>query len=169
MASSPRVPLAPPAGEPGVAIRGLNHWFGSGESKKQCLVDNSLTLMPGELVVMTGPSGSGKTTLLTLVGALRTVQDGSLRVLGRELKGLGKLELTEMRHNIGFIFQAHNLFDSLSAFENVSLSLELWDHPPEERTRRATEILTRVGLGHRIQYKPQSLSGGQRQRVAIAR
>jgi putative ABC transport system ATP-binding protein len=169
MASSPRVPLAPPAGEPGVAIRGLNHWFGSGESKKLCLVDNSLTLMPGELVVMTGPSGSGKTTLLTLVGALRTVQDGSLRVLGRELKGLGKTERTEMRHNIGFIFQAHNLFDSLSAIENVSMALELWDHTPEERTRRATGILERVGLGERIRYKPQNLSGGQKQRVAIAR
>jgi putative ABC transport system ATP-binding protein len=162
-------PLRPPPGEPCVEIRSLNHWFGSGENRKHCLINNNLTLMPGELVVMTGPSGSGKTTLLTLVGALRTVQEGNLRVLGRELNGLGKLELTEMRHNIGFIFQAHNLFDSLSAIENVSLSLELWDHTPEERTRLATEILTRVGLGERIHYKPQSLSGGQKQRVAIAR
>jgi putative ABC transport system ATP-binding protein len=162
-------PLGAPPGEPGVAVRNLNHWFGAGESRKHCLVDNTLTLMPGELVVMTGPSGSGKTTLLTLVGALRTVQDGSLRVLGRELNGLGKLELTQMRHNIGFIFQAHNLFDSLTAIENVSMSLELWDDPPAERTRKATETLTRLGLGARIHYKPQNLSGGQKQRVAIAR
>jgi putative ABC transport system ATP-binding protein len=169
MSATERAPLKAPPGEPCVAIRGLNHWFGSGENKKHCLVNNTLTLMPGELVVMTGPSGSGKTTLLTLVGALRTVQEGSLCVLGRELNGLGKLELTEMRHNIGFIFQAHNLFDSLSAIENVSLSLELWEHTPEERKRLATEILTRVGLGPRIEYKPQNLSGGQRQRVAIAR
>jgi putative ABC transport system ATP-binding protein len=169
MTASPLTPLSAPPGEPGVAIRSLNHWFGSGDNKKHCLIDNSLTLMPGELVVMTGPSGSGKTTLLTLVGALRTVQDGSLRVLGRELKGLGKIELTQMRHNIGFIFQAHNLFDSLTALENVSMALELWDHSPEERTRRATAILTRVGLGERVNYKPQNLSGGQKQRVAIAR
>jgi putative ABC transport system ATP-binding protein len=162
-------PLVTPPGEPCVAIRDLNHWFGTDENRKQCLTNNNLTLMPGELVVMTGPSGSGKTTLLTLVGALRTVQEGSLRVLGRELRGLGKLELTEMRHNIGFIFQAHNLFDSLSAIENVSLSLELWNHTAEERMRLGTEILTRVGLGQRINYKPQNLSGGQRQRVAIAR
>jgi putative ABC transport system ATP-binding protein len=169
MTTSARIPLTAPPGEAGVAIRGLNHWFGAGENKKHCLIDNTLTLMPGELVVMTGPSGSGKTTLLTLVGALRTVQDGSLRVLGRELKGLGKVELTHMRHNIGFIFQAHNLFDSLTALENVSMSVELWDHTPAERVRRATEILTRVGLGARVHYKPQNLSGGQKQRVAIAR
>ena len=125
MTTSAVVPLSAPPGEPGVAIRSLNHWFGTGDNKKHCLIDNSLTLMPGELVVMTGPSGSGKTTLLTLIGALRTVQDGSLRVLGRELKGLGQLELTQMRHNIGFIFQAHNLFDSLTALENVRMALEL--------------------------------------------
>src|SRR5262245_49671663 len=97
--------------EPMIKIRGLNHWFGSGETRKQGLADNNLTLMPGEMVVMTGPSGSGKTTILTLIGGLRTVQEGSVIVTGRELFGLSPYELTEVRRNIGFIFQAHNLFD----------------------------------------------------------
>jgi putative ABC transport system ATP-binding protein len=152
-----------------VLIRKLNHWFGSGDLRKQCLFDNDLTLNPGELVVMTGPSGSGKTTILTLVGCLRTVQEGSVRVLGQELRGLGKLALTDMRRNIGFIFQAHNLFDSLTALENVRMSMELKGVPAREMVQRGTAILTRLGLGQRIHYKPQSLSGGQRQRVAIAR
>jgi len=120
-------------------------------------------------VVMTGPSGSGKTTLLTLVGALRTLQEGSVKVLDRELNGLGPVELTDVRRDIGFIFQAHNLFESLTAIENVSMSLELKRTDRREMNRMATEMLTRLGLGHRIKYKPAALSGGQRQRVAIAR
>ena len=155
--------------EPALMVRGLNHWFGDGETRKQCLTNNNLTVMPGELVVMTGPSGSGKTTLLTLVGALRTVQDGSVKILDRELRGLTPLDLTAVRRNIGFIFQAHNLFDSLSALENVRMSLELQHTSGREMNRIATDMLTRLGLGHRIHYKPQQLSGGQRQRVAIAR
>src|SRR5438874_13787866 len=78
---------------PAVRIRGLNHYFGEGDARKQVLTDNHLELMPGEIVIMTGPSGSGKTTLLTLIGALRTVQEGDIQVLGRELRGLGKEEL----------------------------------------------------------------------------
>jgi putative ABC transport system ATP-binding protein len=154
---------------PALLVRNLNHWFGEGENRKQCLFHNNLTINPGELVVITGPSGSGKTTVLTLVGGLRTVQDGSVRVLDRELHGLTPLELTAVRRDIGFIFQAHNLFDSLSAIENVSMALELKQNNRREMNRMATEILTRLGLGHRIHYKPSALSGGQRQRVAIAR
>src|SRR5215212_6139422 len=98
--------------EPAVQVTGVNHYFGAGETRKQALTDNTVTLMPGEMVIMTGPSGSGKTTLLTLIGGLRTVQEGSVEVLGREMKGLQQEELTDVRRNIGFIFQAHNLFDS---------------------------------------------------------
>jgi putative ABC transport system ATP-binding protein len=154
---------------PMVLVRGLNHYFGSGEMRKQVLVENNLTLMPGELVIMTGPSGSGKTTLLTLIGALRTVQEGSLQVNGKELSGLSSRELTEVRRGIGFIFQAHNLFDSLTAFQNVKMAMELKTYTQAEMTRRATDILTRLGLEHRIHYKPRNLSGGQKQRVAVAR
>jgi putative ABC transport system ATP-binding protein len=154
---------------PLVYIRGLNHYFGKGESRKQVLVDNHLTLMPGELVIMTGPSGSGKTTILTMIGALRTVQEGSVQVMGQELSGLTGRQLTEVRRGIGFIFQAHNLFDSLTAFQNVKMALELQKYTQAEMTRLATEMLTRLGLGHRIHYKPRALSGGQKQRVAVAR
>src|SRR5581483_7689137 len=112
---------------------------------------------------------SGKTTLLTLIGALRTIQEGSLHVLGRELSGLNERELVEVRRNIGFIFQAHNLFDSLTAYQNVRMALELKDLSPEARHERAVEVLKSLDLGHRIHSKPDSLSGGQKQRVAIAR
>ncbi|HXT60827.1 MAG TPA: ATP-binding cassette domain-containing protein [Pirellulales bacterium] len=153
----------------GVQIRGLNHSFGHGELRKQVLFDNNLDLTRGEIVIMTGPSGSGKTTLLTLIGALRTVQDGSLRVMGRELHGLSSQQLIEVRRNAGFIFQAHNLFESLSAYQNVSMSMELKGYDRATIRQRAEELLTALGLGHRIHYKPDSLSGGQKQRVAIAR
>ena len=153
----------------GVQVRGLNHSFGHGELRKQVLFDNNLDLTRGEIVIMTGPSGSGKTTLLTLIGALRTVQDGSLKVMGRELRGLSSGDLIDVRREAGFIFQAHNLFESLTAFQNVSMSMELKSFSRTTIRQRAEELLTALGLGHRIHYKPDSLSGGQKQRVAIAR
>lgn len=152
-----------------VRIRGLNHTFGQGELRKQVLFDNNLELARGEIVIMTGPSGSGKTTLLTLIGGLRTVQDGSLQVLGRELLGLSRQELVEVRRDVGFIFQAHNLFASLTAFQNVCMAMELKGLDRAEMKRRGEELLTQLGLGHRIHYKPEELSGGQKQRVAICR
>jgi len=152
-----------------VSVRGLNHYFGDGELRKQVLFKNDLDLFEGEIVIMTGPSGSGKTTLLTLIGALRTVQEGSLRILGQELRGQNAGQLVQLRRGIGFIFQAHNLFGSLTAMQNVRMSMELSDCPTSEMEARGTEMLTHLGLGHRIHYKPGALSGGQRQRVAIAR
>jgi putative ABC transport system ATP-binding protein len=107
--------------------------------------------------------------LLTLIGALRSVQSGKVAILGRNLAGLSTRELVEMRRNVGFIFQMHNLFDSLSVYENVQMAMQLSGVPPVEMRRRGVEILTRLGLGHRIDYKPKALSGGQRQRVAVAR
>jgi putative ABC transport system ATP-binding protein len=154
---------------PVIRVSGLNHFYGEGELRKQVLFDNNLAVERGEIVIMTGPSGSGKTTLLTLIGALRTVQDGSLEVLGNQLRGAALTRLVRVRRNLGFIFQAHNLFQSLTAFQNVRMAAELFDFPPEKTGRRITELLTLLGLGHRIHYKPDSLSGGQKQRVAIAR
>jgi putative ABC transport system ATP-binding protein len=147
----------------------VSHWFGEGEARKQVLFDLNLKLLPGEIILMSGPSGSGKTTLLTLIGALRSVQQGSIEVLGHELGGLSQQELVEVRRRIGFIFQGHNLFESLTAFQNVQLAANLHTGSRRERRQRITDVLTRLGLGHRLHYKPQSLSGGQRQRVAIAR
>ncbi len=158
-----------PGVEPVVHIRGLNHFFGEGETRAQVLFDNKLEVMPGEIVIMTGPSGSGKTTLLTLVSGLRTVQQGSVRVLGRELNGLGPAGLIQLRRGIGFIFQAHNLFDSLTAYQNVRMAMELQSYTTAEADARIRELLTQLGLDHRVFHKPHQLSGGQRQRVAIAR
>ncbi len=154
---------------PVICVRQVQHTFGSGETQKQVLYDVTLEIMPGEIVIMTGPSGSGKTTLLTLIGALRAVQEGSLQVLGYELAGLPHQQLVAIRRKIGFIFQAHNLFDSLTAYQNVKMGLELHAYPAHEVRTRATAMLTTLGLAHRMHAKPHALSGGQRQRVAVAR
>ncbi len=156
--------------EPLISVRHVNHYFGDGQLKKQVLFDVSADIQPGEIVLSTGPSGSGKTTLLTLVGALRKVQEGSLRTLGRELVGASRKTEIEVRRNIGFIFQAHNLLDALTASQNVMMSLQL-EHkvPAAEARKRSVAVLEQVGLGHRVDYYPSQLSGGQKQRVAIAR
>jgi putative ABC transport system ATP-binding protein len=159
----------PSAPEAVVRVQGLNHYYGEGEARNQVLFGNSIEIPAGQLVVMTGPSGAGKTTLLTLIGALRSVHEGRIDVLGRDLSRLGGGELVEVRRDIGFIFQMHNLFDALSAYENVKMAAQLGDAAPREVRRRCSEILERLGLGHRIDHKPRFLSGGERQRVAIGR
>jgi putative ABC transport system ATP-binding protein len=152
-----------------IRARDLNHYFGEGEARKQVLHRNCLEIQRGEIIIMTGPSGSGKTTLLTLVGTLRSVQEGSLRLLGRELRGISPPETSDLRKKIGFIFQAHNLFESLTAFQNVNMAAELVGLDRNVAKDRIAKLLTRLDLEQRIHYKPQSLSGGQRQRVAVAR
>ena len=153
-----------------VSIRNLDHFFGEGKLKKQILFDIDLTLNSGEVIILKGPSGSGKTTLLTLMGGLRSPQSGSLEVFGRELVGAKKDRLVKTRRNIGYIFQSHNLLMSLTAKQNVQMSLELHDGLRSSQIeRRAIAILESVGLAEHINYHPQSLSGGQKQRVAIAR
>lgn len=156
--------------QPIIAVQNLNHTFGKGSLAKPVLIDVNLNIYPGEIIILTGPSGSGKTTLLTLLGALRSAQSGSLKILGYELLGTSKKQLVEVRSKIGFIFQAHNLLSCLTAQQNVRMSLQL--HPEiskSERTTRSIEMLEAVGLGERVNYYPENLSGGQKQRVAIAR
>lgn len=155
--------------EDGVLISELRHRFAKSDESRPVLDNINLELMPGEIVIMTGPSGSGKTTLLTLIGALRSIQEGSLRIMGKELRGLTADDLVSIRRDIGFIFQAHNLLDSLTARQNVRLALEIADKDMTDADRKSEEILSRLGLGHRVKYKPDGLSGGQRQRVAVAR
>lgn len=156
--------------EPIVSVHQLNHSFGHGELKKEVLSDINLEIDPGEIVIMMGPSGSGKTTLLTLIGGLRSVQEGSLKVFGQELKGASKGQVISIRQEIGYIFQAHNLLEFLTAWENVQTSLELHaDVPEQEYRERAEAMLKTVGLAHRVNYFPENLSGGQKQKVAIAR
>lgn len=152
-----------------IAIRHLNHYYGQGSLKKQVLFDINLHIDRGEIIILTGPSGSGKTTLLTLMGCLRSVQDGSLNILGQELRNASKEELTLARRNIGYIFQAHNLLNFLTAYQNVEMALELQDMTAAEADTRIQTVLSAVGLEHRMNYYPSDLSGGQKQRVAIAR
>ena len=166
--------LTPPAGQPLVKVQGVNHWFGEGETRTQVLFDNNLIIQPGELVIMSGPSGSGKTTLLTLLGGLRTLQSGAVEIWDggrqkyRSLMGMEERDLVGVRRMIGFIFQRHNLFESLTALQNVNMAQQLKRDAgdPDERARG---LLGRLGLADRMDYKPQQLSGGQRQRVAVAR
>ena len=153
-----------------VRVDELNHYFGHGALRKQILFDITTEIHAGEIVIVTGPSGSGKTTLLTLIGALRSGQEGSLRVLGEELNGARPSVLEAVRKKIGFIFQQHNLLASLTATQNVELGLGASGRYQRAQTRRvAREMLDAVGLGERMDYRAESLSGGQRQRVAIAR
>lgn len=153
-----------------ISADNLDHYFGQGQLRKQVLFNINLEIRTGEIVIMTGPSGSGKTTLLTLVGGLRSAQSGSLQVLGRELCGASAAELTLARRQHGYIFQAHNLHNSLTALQNVKMGLELQPNLSlKEMNDRSAEMLDVVGLGHRLNYYPDDLSGGQKQRVAIAR
>ncbi|MDZ4851062.1 MAG: ATP-binding cassette domain-containing protein [Pirellulaceae bacterium] len=156
---------------PTIQAEGLQHYYGHGELKKQVLFNNTLAVYPGEIIIMTGPSGSGKTTLLTLIGTLRRVQEGKLAVLGHQLHEAKDADLIRLRKEIGFIFQAHNLFDSLSATQNVRMALELTqpEQSMREKTKIAQRMLALVGLEERLGHKPKQLSGGQKQRVAIAR
>jgi putative ABC transport system ATP-binding protein len=156
-----------------ITVEHLHHAFTEAGIAKPVLRDISLSVRPGEIVILTGPSGSGKTTLLTMLGGLRAAQSGSLRILGAELLNAEAATLTRLRRQVGFIFQAHNLLPYLNALENVRVGLEV--HPSWlERGRAAMDrqgaaLLERVGLAERAQYYPEKLSGGQKQRVAIAR
>ncbi|EPX77446.1 ATP-binding cassette domain-containing protein [Litoreibacter arenae] len=153
-----------------IAARNLNHWFGTGEARKQALFDINLEVELGSLTVLVGPSGSGKTTLLTLLGCLREVQDGSVDLLGHELHGASGALLTALRRRLGFVFQAHNLHNSLTARQNVVMGLQVHGNlPAEQADAAASHLLGLVGLGDRLDYLPANLSGGQKQRVAVAR
>ena len=160
-----------PSSSPAVIqAAGVCHSHGQGGMRRQVLQGISLTIQPGEVVLLTGPSGCGKTTLLTLIGALRSVQEGQLDVLGVPLRGASASQRRRVRRRIGMIFQGHNLLRCLTAEQNVQMGADLL---PQRSygTRRALarEWLRAVGLGDQLQKLPHDLSGGQKQRVAIAR
>jgi putative ABC transport system ATP-binding protein len=155
---------------PPIVVRGLNHWFGEGEAAKQALFDIDIDIDAGKLITLVGPSGSGKTTLLTLIGCLRRIQHGSIMLLGEEMFGATETQLVLKRRQLGFIFQAHNLHDSLTAMQNVRMGVEVHGAVAMEQWQEAAAlILTMLGLGDRLNYIPSRLSGGQKQRVAVAR
>jgi putative ABC transport system ATP-binding protein len=153
-----------------IEIDRLNYHFGKDALKKQILFDINLIVEFGEIVIMTGPSGSGKTTLLSLIGGLRSAQGGSLRCLGNELNSASEQKLVQVRRQIGYIFQAHNLLPFMTAQQNVQMSVELHDGVSKREALAYSEgMLQSVGLAECASYYPEQLSGGQKQRVAIAR
>ncbi len=129
----------------------------------------NLKVERGEFLSVLGPSGSGKSTLLNLVGALDKPTAGKLFIDGVDVSTLNDNQLTDIRRKIGFVFQFFNLIPRFTAKENVELSLSIADVGRAEKTRRAKELLEKVGLQDRMNHKPAELSGGQQQRVAIAR
>lgn len=152
-----------------IVARGLSHSYGEGELRNEILHQLDFRVLAKEITLLVGPSGSGKSTLLTLIGALRSVEEGSLKVLNRELLGASEADLMAVRRRIGFIFQSHNLVGSLTVLQNVQLLLQLAEPDPSRRLQRAKDMLEAVGLSQRLHHYPEELSGGQRQRVAIAR
>jgi putative ABC transport system ATP-binding protein len=153
-----------------ISVDRLSHTFGQGELAHAVLHEVSTDVQAGEVVIVTGPSGSGKTTFLTLVASLRSIQSGSVKVLGRELNGAKSDDLLAVRRQIGFIFQSHNLLESLTVSENVMMALtqqDARDFPDPQGT--AKSLLDEVGLEGRYDSYPNELSGGMCQRVAIAR
>jgi len=157
------------APQPVIEIRDLSHTYGGGGHRQQVLHDLNVTIREGELVILTGKSGCGKSTLLTLIGALRGVQTGSLRVVDNELHGAGRSQLEAVRRHIGFIFQAHHLFESLTAYQNVKMAMEQFGYSQPQMQERIEYLLNAVDLGHAMHKKSAALSGGEKQRVAVAR
>ena len=153
-----------------VVVDNLSHAFGQGEMRREVLQNISFSIEPGEVVLLTGPSGCGKTTLLTLIGALRTVQQGEVSVLGESLHGAGRRRRQQVRRRIGMIFQGHNLLRCLTAEQNVQMGADLLpDLSYRARRDEARQWLRAVGLEDHLAKVPHDLSGGQKQRVAIAR
>jgi putative ABC transport system ATP-binding protein len=148
--------------KPLVSIKYLNHYFGHRSLRRRVLSNINLEVHPREIIILSGPSGSGKTTLLTLVGGLRSVCEGSLKVFDQEVRGASDVQLIKIRRHIGYIFQAHNLLRSLTARQNVQMSIQLNEDVSSQEARIKSEAaLEAVGLGHRVNYYPENLSGGQ--------
>jgi putative ABC transport system ATP-binding protein len=152
-----------------LSLRDVSYSYPTPTGRKQVLSAVSADVRPGEIVLMVGPSGSGKTTMLTLAGALRSVESGSIIVLGQELSGASPREMMQVRKKIGFVFQHHNLLDSLRAIDNVQTALSPLGYPVKQAYKESVEMLEAVGMGSYIHSRPRNLSGGQQQRVAIAR
>lgn len=144
--------------------------YGSGATEVQAVRDVSLSVNPGEIVLIMGPSGSGKTTLLSMLGALLKPTEGEIHLNSTIISALAENRLPEIRlKQFGFIFQDFNLLSALSALENVAIVAELAGAKLGAARRKAASLLTELGLGERLNFLPEKLSGGEKQRVAIAR
>ena len=155
---------------PTLSVSHLTKRFGSAATEVVAVRDVSLEIAPGEVVLIMGPSGSGKTTLLLMLGALLRASAGDIRLDGEVISALPEQRLPDIRlRRFGFIFQDFNLLSSLTALENVAIVAELAGVHGREAKRRASKLLTDLGLGERLDFLPEKLSGGEKQRVAIAR
>ncbi len=154
-----------------IKLTDIHKGFSIGESKTEILKGISFSVERGELVSIMGPSGSGKSTLMHILGCLDTPTSGHYILDGSEVSGLKGRELARVRNKqIGFVFQNFNLLPRIDLISNVSLPLVYHGSMSKaDRTRKASEQLERLGLGHRLKHKPNELSGGERQRAAIAR
>jgi len=153
-----------------IDIKGLKREFTVGTEIVKALKGVDVSVMKNEYLAMMGPSGSGKSTLMNLLGCLDTPTAGAYNLNGTDVSSLKDDDLAEIRNKeIGFIFQTFNLLPRLTALENVSLPLVYAGYNSEDRKRKAKDVLEKVGLGDRLDHRPNQLSGGQRQRVAVAR
>jgi len=153
-----------------IQVENVSYFYGKGNLRKQILFEVSTQIAAGEIIILTGPSGSGKTTLLTLIGALRSCQEGTVNVLGSNLSSVSERELVKVRRKIGYIFQQHNLLGSLSVAQNIQMALELTgERSRRDWNQRIEAVLEHVGMAAHMHKLPDQLSGGQKQRIGIAR
>ncbi len=157
-------------GTAAVRTEGLWKVFAHDGIRVEAVRDVSMTIEPGEFVVLAGPSGSGKTTLLNLLGGLTRPTDGRVWIDGTDITELSERKLARLRlERLGFVFQAYNLLPVLTALENAEFTLLLRDVPPEERREKVEKLFERIGIAGLEDRRPGKLSGGQQQRVAVAR
>lgn len=148
----------------------INKVFKTGDTESRILKDINLNIDAGRLTLLCGPSGCGKTTLISILAGILTETSGNVNIFGEDISSMSSKKRANWRKsNVGFVFQSFNLIPSLNLMENVSIPLLINGVPKKESLRKSEEMLTRMGLEHRLTHFPSQLSGGQQQRVAIAR